>query len=131
VQVDRNVRDTLVANLERRLDLFHKDALQIIRQIAVADTVEGIMERKRCLLQFYVRRMPTGVDECYFCLHHKHMFRAECGKECAYAAVHGWCMDMDSTYRKIMNCKSALIESLELYYAGEQYGGEQKCGDIK
>lgn len=118
MEVDKDVQEQLVENLEDWVKGLHRDVKYYIEKISEAETVEDIMLFKKDMLARYVKSIPLGIDQCYFCLLHCD----DCEAPCEYAAVHGICDTPDSDYREIDKLWNELIRAIEeKYYMGESY----------
>jgi len=136
MKVDKDVLETLVVCLENALRDLEKDVHFHINKIREAGTVEDIMHLKKQLLVDWLRDIPLGADECYFCI----LYEDDC-ERCIYAKYHGACAEssradlyieltklvdkysgsMDDW--SIINAfKDALIMAIQKkYYKGEEY----------
>ena len=145
MKVDKDVVDALIVGLENALWDLQKDVEFYIKKIREAETVEDIMHLKKQLLVDWLRDMPLGADECYFC----ELLSMIC-KECPYAEHHGECCSPDwedeelyaeykyslrevvdkfvdlSDWRLIKGLVEVLTSVIkEKYYYGEEYEADQ------
>lgn len=121
MKVDKDVREQLVKNLEDWLDGLHRVMKYQIEKINEAETVEDIMRYKKDMLAHYVKYIPVGIDQCYFCLLH---WLDDC-EPCQYGVIHGVCDSAGSDYREIDMLWNKLIRAIEeKYYKGESYDME-------
>lgn len=126
MKVDESVREELVENLEDWFECLYREIMKYLRKIKEAESVEDIMFLKRDMLLHYVKSMPVGIEQCYFCLLHwlDDCEPCECGV-CEYGVVHGVCDTPDSDYREIYMLWNELMKAIEeKYYRGESYDME-------
>ncbi len=90
-----------------------------IHKMEEAKTTEDIMRYKKGMLVNYVTNMPTGSNECYFCLLYQ---MDDCEEVCEYGMVHGFCNNEGSDYGEIRKLERELKRKIEeRYYRGESY----------
>lgn len=122
MEVDNTIQEQLVKNLEDWLYGLHRIMKKYQIKIAEAESIEDIMRYKRDMLLHYVKSMPLGIDQCYFCL--LYWLDDDC-ESCEYSTVHGVCDDNGSDYREIDMLWNKLMKAIEeKYYRGESYDME-------
>lgn len=124
MEVDEEVRKTLVKNLREWLSTLVRRIEQGIEKIEKAKTVEEIMQIKQGVLAYYFINAPMYAGECYFCILHASEDEEDemyCG-ECEYAEHHGVCNDEGSDWAKMRDMKDGLVKFvIDNYYRGEKY----------
>jgi len=140
MKADKDVLKTLIAGLENALECLKNDMKYYIESIKETRAVEDVMHLKQQLLIDWLRNMPMGTDECYFCI----LYDDEC-ERCIYAEHHGICATSSKTdlYTELVKLidkysdsmddwsiidtfKDALIIAIQKkYYKGEEYGNDK------
>jgi hypothetical protein len=122
MEVNEEVRNTLVENLYKACDNLYNLFNDSARRIKMASSVEEIMRIKQNLLyDLFDNHIPLDCEECYFCLLHMDKENAfpDC-TVCEYAIFHKCCRETDSDYQQLMN----KIEDVQEFVGNKYYGGE-------
>lgn len=114
----QKVKKETVENIKDKFEEFRKEFGYSIRNLENADNMKEFIDIKRELLLSWLN-IPLGAQHCIYCIHqeakHETYWGSGVCNGCTYGKKHGECPNENSTYRKIFNALTLLINEIEHY----------------